>query len=183
MKICVFGAARDEIDPGFFALGEALGRALGERGHTLVFGGGAHGMMGAAARGCAAAGGAVIGVAPHFFRRPGVLFEGPATWYHMDTMAERKSVMEDLADGFIALPGGVGTMEEILEVVTLRGLGRMKKPIAFLDRDDYWRPTLAALENCVERGFAPASLREEYGSFTDPAECLDYLEREAAHDL
>ena len=129
MNICVFGSARDEIGEGFMALGTALGRELAARGHTLVFGAGGHGMMGAAARGAYEAGGKIIGVVPYFFNAPGILFEHCTELVRMETMAERKTVMEERSDAFIALPGGVGTMEEIFEVITLSSLGRMRKNI------------------------------------------------------
>ena len=153
---------------------------MAERGHTLIFGAGGHGMMGAVARGCAAGGGAIVGVVPYFFNAPGLLFDACTEMIRMETMAERKSIMEERADAFIALPGGIGTLEEILEVITLRNLGRMDKPIAFLDYDGYWQPTVGVLEQCVKKGFAAPGLLEQYGCFTDPAACLDYLEREAA---
>ena len=95
MNICVFGSARDEIGEGFMALGTALGRELAARGHTLVFGAGGHGMMGAAARGAYEAGGKIIGVVPYFFNAPGILFEHCTELVRMETMAERKTVMEE----------------------------------------------------------------------------------------
>ena len=127
MNICVFGAARDEIGENFMALGTALGRELAARGHTLVFGAGGHGMMGAAARGAYEMGGKIIGVVPYFFNTPGILFEHCTELIRMETMAERKTIMEERSDAFIALPGGIGTMEEIFEVITLSSLGRMQK--------------------------------------------------------
>ena len=177
MTICVFGASRDDADPGFFRLGEALGEAMAQRGHAMIFGGGAHGMMGAAARGCARGGGAVIGVAPRFFDRPGVLFEQCDETVFTDTMSERKDIMTGRADAFLALPGGLGTLDEIFEVLTLRALGRDGRPIAFLDYDDYWLAAERMIETAVEYGFADTSVREIYGRFSDPEKCLDYLER------
>ena len=182
MKICVFGASSDELDPAFFELGEALGRAMAARGHTLVFGGGAHGLMGAAARGAAANGGRIVGVAPWFFDAPGILYENCTELVRMDTMAERKTIMRERSDAFIALPGGIGTMEEVLEVITLRTLGRMGKPVAFLDTEGYWLPTVEALRMTVEKGFAKPGLMEAFDYFTEAEACLDYLEGKS-HDL
>ncbi len=176
MNICVFGASSNEIDPAFFALGEALGRAMAERGHTLVFGGGDRGLMGAAARGAASRGGRIVGVAPRFFDRPGILYRTGAELVLTDTMAERKTVMRSRADAFIALPGGIGTMEEILEVITLRTLGQTDKPAAFLDADGYWLPTVEALRMTVEKGFAKPGLMDAFDYFTDAEACLRYLE-------
>ena len=176
MNICVFGAARDEIGAEFMALGEALGREIARRGHTLVFGAGGHGMMGAAARGVYANGGRIIGVVPYFFNAPGLLFEHCSELIRMETMAERKTIMEERSDAFIALPGGIGTMEEVFETITLSSLGRMKKKTAFLDRDGYWLPAVELLRGAVEKGFAGHELAEHYAYFTDVTVCLDYLE-------
>ncbi|MBR4579174.1 MAG: TIGR00730 family Rossman fold protein [Oscillospiraceae bacterium] len=183
MTICVFGAARDDIAPAYFALGEDLGRELARRGHSLVFGGGAHGLMGAVARGAAAQGGEITGVAPHFFRRPGVLFEGCTRMLHMDTMAERKSIMRQMSEAFIALPGGLGTMEEVLEVLTLRLLGQLSKPVALLDAENYWQSAVDMIASSVEKGFAGPETLSAFGRFTDSGACLDYLERESGYDL
>ena len=106
------------------------------------FGAGGHGMMGAAARGAYAMGGKIIGVVPYFFNTPGILFEHCTELIRMETMAERKTIMEERSDAFIALPGGIGTMEEIFEVITLSSLGRMQKKSAFLDAESYWEPAV-----------------------------------------
>lgn len=179
MNICVFGAARDEIDPGFIALGEAFGRALARGGHTMIFGGGAHGLMGAAARGCAEEGGRIVSVVPYFFSEPGVLWEDCAELIRMDTLAERKTVMEERADAFAVLPGGVGTLDEFFEVLTMRNLGRHNKPIALLDHDGYWLPAAEMLSASVERGFAAPGVLELFRCFTDPSECLTWFAKEA----
>ena len=177
LNICVFGAARDEIGEDFMALGTALGRELAARGHTLVFGAGGHGMMGAAARGAYEMGGKIIGVVPYFFNTPGILFEHCTELIRMETMAERKTIMEERSDAFIALPGGIGTMEEIFEVITLSSLGRMQKKSAFLDAESYWEPAVELLRGAVEKGFAGRELNEHYARFTDVEACLDYLEK------
>lgn len=174
MRLCVFGGASDVAE--YLELGEALGRAMARRGWGLVFGGGGHGLMGAAARGVQAGGGEIIGVAPRFFQRPGVLFHGCTEFIFTETMAQRKTRMEELADAFLALPGGVGTLEEFFEVLTLRQLGRHEKPIAVLDRAGYYRPLEDLVEHSVRAGFTPASTRALYGVFADPEECLRYLE-------
>ena len=179
MNICVFGAARDDLAPGFFALGEALGEAMGRRGHTMIFGGGAHGLMGAAARGCARTGGGIVSVVPRFFDSPGVLWQDNTELVFTDTLSERKDIMVTRADAFVSLPGGLGTFDEFFEVLTMRNLGRHGKPIALLDHEDYWAPASALIRSAVEKGFAAPSAPELFGVFTDPEKCLDYLEREA----
>ena len=95
----------------------------------------------------------------------------------METMAERKTIMEERSDAFIALPGGIGTMEEIFEVITLSSLGRMQKKSAFLDAENYWEPAVELLRGAVEKGFAGRELNEHYARFTDVEACLDYLEK------
>ena len=152
---------------------------MARRGHAMIFGGGAHGLMGAAARGCAREGGRIIGVAPRFFDKPGILFEGCAELVFTDTMAERKTVMTERADAFLALPGGIGTLDELFEVLTTRSLGRHAKPVALLDHDGYWHGAAAMIDTAVERGFSDPSVKELYGIFTDPAECVSYLEEGA----
>jgi len=179
MNICVFGAARDQIDPGFFTLGEAFGRAMAREGHALIFGGGAHGLMGAVARGCAALGGRIVSVVPWFFNDPGVLWEQNTELIRMDTLAERKSVMEERADAFVALPGGIGTFDEFFQVLTMRNLGLHRKPIALLDYDGYWQNTVELLEQSVERGFAAPALLGHFRRFTEPEACLAFLREEA----
>ena len=180
MNICVFGAARDELDPGFFALGEALGEAMGRRGHTLIFGGGVHGLMGAAARGCARTGGGIVSVAPRFFDTPGILWKEGAELVLTDTLAERKGIMVGRSDAFLALPGGLGTFDEFFEVLTMRNLGRHGKPIALLDYEDYWAPAAALICNAVDKGFAGPGALSLFAIFTEAEACLDYLETEAA---
>ena len=140
-------------------------------------GAGGLGMMGAAARGAYEMGGKIIGVVPYFFNTPGILFEHCTELIRMETMAERKTIMEERSDAFIALPGGIGTMEEIFEVITLSSLGRMQKKSAFLDAESYWEPAVELLRGAVEKGFAGRELNEHYARFTDVNACLDYLEK------
>ena len=130
MKICIYGASGDELAQEYFDAAQSLGRLIAEGGHSLVFGGGSRGLMGACARGALSRGGEIVGVAPRFFDEPGILFPGCSRFVFTETMRERKAVMEDLADAFVVLPGGIGTFEEFLETLTLKQLGRHDKPIA-----------------------------------------------------
>ena len=157
MNICVFGAARDEIGAEFMALGEALGREIARRGHTLVFGAGGHGMMGAAARGVYANGGRIIGVVPYFFNAPGLLFEHCSELIRMETMAERKTKMIELGDVFVAMPGGTGTLEEISEVMSLLALDRLEAPCILYNLHGYYD----SLQQLLDRMIA-ADLSSEY---------------------
>ena len=176
MNICVFGAASDRLEGAYFTLAEELGRSMARRGHTLVFGGGATGLMGAAARGILAGGGSFIGVAPRFFDVPGVLMD-EGEMIFTETMADRKTIMREKADAFIALPGGIGTYEEFLETLTLKQLGRHKKPIALLETLGYYQPMETMLRHTVEAGFMNENCLEMYRLFDDVETCLGYLEK------
>ena len=177
MNICVFGAARDEIGEDFMALGTALGRELAARGHTLVFGAGGHGMMGAAARGAYEMGGKIIGVVPYFFNTPGILFEHCTELIRMETMAERKTIMEERSDAFIALPGGIGTLEEFFEILTLKQLGRHNPAIAILNTNGFYDKMQEFVLSAVEQRFIRPACLDIYALCPTPAETLAYLER------
>ena len=153
MKICIYGASGDELAQEYFDAAQSLGRLIAEGGHSLVFGGGSRGLMGACARGALSRGGEIVGVAPRFFDAPGILFPGCSRFVFTETMRERKAVMEDLADAFVVLPGGIGTFEEFLETLTLKQLGRHDKPIAVLNTLSYYADLLRMLETAASGGF------------------------------
>ena len=176
MKICVYGASSNAIARHFIEAGEALGRAMAKRGHSLVFGGGASGMMGAAARGMTECGGEIIGVAPKFFDVDGILYSGCTEFIYTETMRERKSIMEEKADAFIMTPGGIGTFEEFYEILTLRQLGRHSKPIAILNVADYYRPLITMQEQAIAKDFMRPECADLCGWFEDVEALLDYLE-------
>lgn len=176
MNICVYGASSNVIDGRYLEAGEALGLAMAQRGHGLVFGGGASGMMGAAARGMKRGGGKILGVAPRFFDVDGVLYPECTEFIFTETMRERKSIMEEKADAFIMTPGGIGTFEEFYEILTLRQLGRHRKPIAILNVDDYYRPLIDMQEKAIRENFMRPECEDLCGWFDDPQKLLDYLE-------
>ena len=177
MNICVYGASSKSIDEKYIKAGEALGEQMAERGHTLVFGGGGHGMMGAVARGVKKGGGKVIGVAPSFFNVDGVLFDGCDEFIYTETMRERKQIMEDRSDAFIAAPGGVGTFEELFEIITLKQLGRHSKPVAVFNVNGYYSGIKDMFERAVEESFMTRACLSLFGMTEDKGEILDYLER------
>ncbi|MDO4845125.1 MAG: TIGR00730 family Rossman fold protein [Oscillospiraceae bacterium] len=178
MRICVYGASSGAIDKSFIQAGETLGRYMAERGHELIFGGGAHGMMGAVARGMTEKGGRIIGIAPSFFHVDGVLYEHCDEFVYTETMRERKQLMEERADAFIMSAGGIGTLEEFFEILTLKQLGRHGKPIAVLNTGRYYDAITDMLQNAVEQQFmTPASL-SLFGVFEDAEALLDYLEND-----
>ena len=177
MELCLFGAASDTVPEVYITETERLGARLAARGHTMIFGGGATGMMGAAARGVHANGGRITGVAPRFFDEPGILTPLCDTLIFTETMDERKSIMEDRADGFIIAPGGVGTLDEFFEVLTLRTLGRNEKPIAVFDVGGYYGELIAFLRKMEREAFVGNRLWECLGVFSDADELLNYLEK------
>ena len=176
MNICLFGAASDEIGREYLEAAEAFGEALARRGHSLVFGGGATGVMGAAARGVRKAGGTMIGIAPHFFRREGVLFEDCTEFLYTETMRERKQAMEERSDAVVMAPGGIGTFEEFFEMLTLKQLGRHRKPIAVWNLCGYFDEMQRMLEKAVRLRFMAAENLTLYGCYKDGEELLRALE-------
>lgn len=181
MNICVFGAASREIDMSYVKSVEAFGDEMGRRGHTLVFGAGKYGLMGAAARGVKNNGGTVYGVIPRFFTRENIepVYEKCDDLTLTDTMAERKTKMEDLAEAFVIVPGGIGTLEEFFQVLTLKQLGRHCKPIAIFDINGYYKHLEKFLEVSIKEKFINANCSELYFYSDDIKEILDYLENDA----
>ena len=175
MNICIFGASGNDLDARYFAAAEELGRLLAQGGHTLVFGGGAGGLMGACARGAASARGEIVGITPRFFDEPGVVFPGCTRMIWTETMNERKERMVALSDALITLPGGIGTFEEFFEVLTLKQLGRHAKPLALLSTLDYYAPLLKLLETAVEGGFLVKSCMELFAVCHTPRAALDHV--------
>ncbi len=153
MNICVYGAASPIIDKKYILIGEKLGEELGKRNHTLVFGGGNSGLMGAAVRGITKVGGKSIGVSPEFFRPDGVLSLDCSKTFFTADMRSRKAMLDSLSEAFIITPGGTGTYDEFFELFTLKRLGQTSKPIAILNTDGYYEPLLKLLYHTAELGF------------------------------
>ena len=175
MNICVYGASGSRLDRAYFDDARALGRLLAAGGHTLVFGGGAHGLMGACAEGAAELGGQILGIAPRFFDEPGILFSRCSRFVFTETMAERKTAMAENSQAFIALPGGIGTFEEFFETLTLKQLGRHSKPIALLNTLDYFAPLSALLERAVAGGFLAEGCLDLFALCSTPEEALQHI--------
>ena len=175
MRICIYGASSDKLAPEYFEQAEQLGRLMARGGHTLVFGGGQGGLMGAAARGAHSCGGEIIGVAPRFFDEPGILYPHCSRFVYTETMRERKAIMEDESDAFIVLPGGIGTYEEFFETLTLKQLGRHGKPMAMLNTRGYYDLMTALLINTVSEGFMSANCLDLCKVCNTPEEALEYV--------
>ncbi|MCD7729114.1 MAG: TIGR00730 family Rossman fold protein [Clostridia bacterium] len=178
MKICIFGASSAKIDGAYISAVEDLGEKMAKRGHSLVYGAGATGVMGASARGVIRGGGEVHGVIPVFFREESVekIFEHCTQLTYTDTMAQRKTKMEDEAEAFIIAPGGIGTLEEFYEVLTLKQLGRHSKPIAMFNICGYYDGLESFMREMSDKKFMAASCHGMYKYFTDADALLDYLE-------
>ena len=176
MKICVFGASSRDLEQGYFDEAFALGAELARRGHTIVFGGGASGLMGATARGAKSRGGRLIGIAPKFFDEPGILDKDCDEMIFTETMSERKKAMEDMTEAFITLPGGIGTFEEFFEALTLKQLGRHAKAMAVLNTLGYYDALEAMVQRAVDERFLTADGKDLYAMFTDVGELVSYVE-------
>lgn len=176
MNICIYGASSNEISRSYVNAAEELGKKLASRGHSLVFGGGNNGLMGAAARGASSVGGQIIGIAPSFFNVDGVLFEKCTQFIYTETMRERKGIMGDISDAFVMAPGGIGTFDEFFEILTLRQLGRHAKPIAVFNVNGYFDNLFKMLETSVNHGFMTEECLKLCPCFTSPDKLLDYLE-------
>jgi uncharacterized protein (TIGR00730 family) len=158
-SICVYCGSSDGTDPAMRAAAEGLGRAMGEAGIALVYGGGDHGLMGAVARAVLAAGGSVTGIIPDFLRGKERMIDDAGEkdrrleMIVVEDMHTRKRMMFERADAFVALPGGVGTLEELVEQLTWVQLERHTKPVLIADVGGFWHPLLALLEHMRENGF------------------------------
>lgn len=169
--ICVYCGSRDGDDPAFAAAAEAVGAGIAARGMGLVYGAGDVGLMGRVATATMAGGGPVIGVIPEHLRAQEIDKDGLTELIRVDTMHQRKMIMFERADAFVALPGGPGTLDELIELLTWRQLGLHEKPAHLLNLGGYWNPLLDLLNNTVARGFASASFLE-FLTTHDTAEAL-----------
>ncbi len=161
-SVAVFCGAQLGVRPEFRLAAEALGQGLARANFRLIYGGGRVGLMGAIADSSLAAGGDVLGVIPDFLRRREVAHEGVACLEVTDSMHTRKRRMFDLADVFVTMPGGLGTLDETVEVLTWRQLGLHNKPILLCDVAGFIAPVVAAIEACIGLGFAGPEVRSLY---------------------
>lgn len=171
-SVCVYCGSRPGARPPYTEAATALGRHLGESGLTLVYGGAKVGLMGALADGALAAGGRVIGVMPRALIEREVAHAGIGELRTVESMHARKLAMADAADAFIALPGGLGTLEELFEVLTWRQLGWHDKPCGLLDVDGFYDPLLACLHHMVAEQFVAADHVERLWVAREPRALL-----------
>lgn len=178
MRICVYGAASPTIDPEYIQKVEIMGKEMVARGHSLVFGGGGNGLMGAAARGVRAAGGYILGVIPKFFDEEKVeaICDFCDELIQPDTMRQRKQIMEDNSDAFIVTPGGIGTFEEFFEILTLKQLCRHNKPIVLYNLKGYYNELNQVMEESIKKNFIRDNCRELYQITDDLEQLFAYIE-------
>ena len=174
-NVCVYSASSTKIAPVYFAVAEELGRLLASQGINLINGAGSIGLMGATSNATLEAGGTVTGVIPRFMVEQ--------NWHHTEltqlieteTMHERKQLMAELSDGVIALPGGCGTMEELLEIITWKQLGLYLKPIVILNIQGFYDPLLEMLERAIDGNFMRSEHRAIWQVATSAQEAIDLL--------
>src|SRR5262245_5918387 len=174
-RLCVFCGSSTGSRPAYADAARALGGALARRGLGLVYGGGSIGLMGVVADAVLAGGGTAIGIIPRGLYSAEIAHAGLSELRVGSGMPERKEVMATLADGFIALPGGLGTFEELLEMLTWLQLGIHRKPVALLDVDGYWRGLRQLLDDAVVGGFVEPARAAMLLTDTDVDELIDRL--------
>jgi uncharacterized protein (TIGR00730 family) len=176
-RVCVFCGASSGRLPAYADAARAFGTALAGRGLGLVYGGGRVGLMGAVADAALAGGGEVIGVIPQELVDRELAHGGLTELHVVRSLHERKALMAELADGFVALPGGFGTLDELLEQLTWSQLGLHAKPVGLYDVEDYWRPLIALARHATEEGFVREADLAQIAVGGDAEGLLDRLER------
>ena len=171
--VTVFCGSSDAVDAKYWAAARELGEKIAKRGWQLVYGGGAVGLMGALARAVLEHGGRVVGVIPRALLDLGVGETGLSELVVTDGMRDRKAIMDERGDAFVALPGGLGTLEEILEALTLKQLGYHRKPVTVLDLDGFYEPLWEQIQRGIDRGF----IKPEFLDLWYPAPDVDALLR------
>lgn len=171
-SVTVYASSSERIDRRHFAVAEELGRRIAQQGWRLVFGGGRHGLMGAVSRGARAAGGEIVGVILQQFIDKNVHCEQTREMTSVDDMRQRKRGLDEAGDAYVALPGGLGTLEEVLEILSFKQLGFHRKPVVLLDALGYWQPLLRMLADGFAGGFIQPHFRGIYTVAGDPAAAI-----------
>ncbi|WP_225413957.1 LOG family protein [Stigmatella hybrida] len=174
--VCVFCGSRPGARPEFLASATALGQELARRGLTLVYGGASVGLMGAVADAVLSGGGRAVGVLPVSLQQREIGHTGLQELHLVNSMHERKALMAQRSDAFIALPGGFGTFEELFEIVTWGQLGLHQKPMGLLDVAGYYQPLLAMVRRAVDEGFIPEVQALPFAVSPSPEALLDRLQ-------
>ena len=175
-SICVYCGSSPGADPAFLGAAAAFGKLLARDGVSLVYGGGSNGLMGALARSAHEHGGRVIGVIPEFLKERELAFKGADEMIVTPDMHERKRIMFERADAFVALPGGIGTLEELIEQLTWAQLGRHKKPVLLANINGFWEPLIELIDHMKKLGFIHSDLFFDYGVATKVEDILPKLQ-------
>lgn len=178
-NICVYCGSANGVDPIFLDAALTLGKSMAEHGLGLVYGGGDNGLMGAVARSVLDHGGHVTGVIPSFLRKRENMLEAAQELVLVDDMHTRKRIMFERADAFIALPGGIGTLEELVEQLTWVQLGRHGKPVLLADVGGFWKPLLTLIAHMREHGFIRPEFELSYLVAEKISDCVPMLQKAA----
>lgn len=173
-SVCLYCGSSNEVSRSYLDLAIDLGTYLAENGLKLVYGGGSVGLMGAAATAAHDAGGKVLGIMPKFLLSKERIFE-EVEHRIVDTMHERKQMMFDECDAFIVLPGGIGTLEEAVEMLSWARLGLHNKPMAFLDDGKFWSPFFELMNHIVRDKFTPDEFLNQFAHATTPKEAVEVI--------
>lgn len=160
MKICVFCSANQQLDPAFFVATEELGRWLAQQGHTLVYGGVNQGLMECVAKAAHEAGGQTIGVIPQIIEKSGRISQYVDVELLCDNLSDRKQLMADQSDVFIALPGGIGTLDEVFTIAASHTIGYHRKQVILYNVKGFWDSLLAMLDDLQQRGMVRGQWRD-----------------------
>jgi hypothetical protein len=176
LRICMYGAASDGVGQNYVEAVEALGREIATHHHKLIYGGGASGLMGAVARGARSCGGDVIGVVPNFMSGFEPIFPDCTEIITTETMGERKQIMEDNADAFVIVPGGIGTFDEFFQVLTLAELERLHAPIVLLNVDGFYDNLIGVIDDGIEKGFVRPKARTLFSVCENSVQAIESIE-------
>lgn len=176
MHICVFLSSSDAVEPHYVELARETGSAIASHGHTLVFGGNRTGLMGHLAEAARSAGGRILGVVPRKLSEMGRSFTDCDELVVTEDLRDRKALMDQRSDAFIALPGGLGTYEEIIEVLNLKYLRYHNKPVIFLNHRGFYNPLFSAFESLYAERFTKRAIQKLYADLPDVASVFPYLD-------
>lgn len=178
-SVCVYCGSSNLTDPDYLSAASRFGAILANSGIRLVYGGGGVGLMGATARAVHDAGGRVLGIMPEFLRSREILYDEVETIV-VRSMHERKMLMFEQSDAFVVLPGGIGTLEEVVELLSWRRLGLHRKPLVFLNQKNFWDPFFALIDHTVREKLTPENFTDAWTSVVTVEELIPALTRLAS---
>ncbi len=182
-KICVFSSSNSAVNSVYCDTAVDLGKRLGQEGFDLTFGGADVGLMGIIARSAQNHGAKITGVIPRSFAEKGIAYQTADELITSNNLRDRKEIIESKSDAFIALPGGFGTMEEIIEILTLKQLQYHNKPVVFINTNGYYNNLIAQFETGYQENFAKREFKELYHVSESPKDAIDYIKNYTPQDL